>query len=98
MKNSMRFIVLSLFVLCFSFTAFAQTSTTGSIEGQVVDINGAPVPNVTVSVTSPNLISPQTAQTDDQGRYRILNLPPGRYEVKVAATGGFAEFSARRRS
>ncbi len=29
MKNSMRFIALSLFVLCLSFTAFAQTSTTG---------------------------------------------------------------------
>ena len=93
MKNSMRFIVLSLFVLCFSFTAFAQTSTTGSIEGQVVDANNAPVPNVNVTATSPNLISPQSSVSDDQGRYRILNLPPGRYEVKVEAAGGFAEFS-----
>ncbi len=93
MKNSMRFFVLTLFVLCFSLSAFAQSSTTGSIEGQVLDINGAPVPNVAVTVTSPNLISPQSAQTDDQGNYRILNLPPGRYQVKVGATAGFAEFS-----
>jgi outer membrane receptor protein involved in Fe transport len=93
MKNSMRFIVLSLFVLCASLTAFAQTSTTGAIEGTVVDVNGAAVPGVTVTVTSPNLISDQSAQTDEQGRYRIANLPPGRYEVKVATTGGFAEFT-----
>jgi hypothetical protein len=37
MKNSIRFIVLSLFVLCFALSAFAQSSTTGSIEGTVVD-------------------------------------------------------------
>ena len=51
MKNSMRFIVLSLFVLCVSLTAFAQTSTTGSIEGTVTDVNGAAVPGVTVTAT-----------------------------------------------
>ncbi len=93
MKNSIRFIVLSLFVLCFSLSAFAQSSTTGSIEGTVTDTNGAAVPNVTVTVSSPNLISAQSAQTDDQGNYRISNLPPGRYTVAVAATGGFGEFS-----
>ncbi len=93
MKNSMRFIVLSLFVLCFSLSAFAQSSTTGSIEGTVTDSNGAAVPNVTVSVTSPQLIVAQSAQTDSQGHFYIANLPPGKYEVKVAATGGFAEYT-----
>lgn len=94
MKNSLRFIILSVFVLCFSLVAFAQTSTTGVIEGTVVDVNGAAVPNVTVTVTSPNLISAQSAQTDGEGKYRILNLPPGRYTVSVPATGGFGEFKS----
>src|SRR5688572_21074197 len=93
MKNSMRFIVLSLFVLCVSFTAFAQTSSTGTIEGNVVDQNGAAVPGAIVTVKGPNLITPQTATSDESGRYRIANLPPGRYEVAIAAAGGFAEFT-----
>src|SRR5688572_25853742 len=59
MKNSMRFIALALFVLCFSFTAFAQTSTTGSIEGQVLDPDSKVVPNATVTVTGANLITAQ---------------------------------------
>jgi outer membrane receptor protein involved in Fe transport len=91
MKNSMRFIVLSLFVLCFAVGAFSQSSTTGSIEGQVTDPQGKVVSGATVTVTSPNLITAQTAQTDDQGRFRISNLPPGRYTVTIAPTAGFAE-------
>jgi outer membrane receptor protein involved in Fe transport len=96
MKNSIRFIVLSLFVLCFSLSAYAQSSTTGSIEGTVVDQNGAAVPGATVNVTSPNLISPQSATTDDSGRFRVLSLPPGRYLVTVEAVGkGFSKFEQK---
>jgi outer membrane receptor protein involved in Fe transport len=92
----MRIFTMSLLALClalFSMSAVAQTSTTGTIEGTVVDTNGAAVPNVTVTVSSPNLIRPQSTQSDDEGRYKILNLPPGRYTVTVGASGGFAEFS-----
>jgi outer membrane receptor protein involved in Fe transport len=96
MKNSMRFLVLSLFVLCFSLSAFAQSSTTGSIEGTVTDQAGAAVPGATVSVSSPNLISAQSATTDDSGHFRILSLPPGRYLVTVeAAAKGFAKFEQK---
>jgi outer membrane receptor protein involved in Fe transport len=94
MKISMRIFTMSLLTLClalFTMSAFAQSSTTGSIEGMVTDPDGRPVPNATVTITGTNLISPQTAQTDDEGRYRVLNLPPGRYSVVVGATAGFQE-------
>src|SRR5678816_2639333 len=95
MKNVFKFIALSALLMSFALFAgsvFAQTSTTGSIEGAVTDTTGAAVPGVSVRVTSPNLISAQTATTDDSGRYRILNLPPGRYAVSVEAEKGFAKF------
>jgi outer membrane receptor protein involved in Fe transport len=95
MKVSMRLFTSALCALCLLLMAAgarAQTSTTGTIEGTVADTNGAPVPNVTITVSSPNLIRPQSAQSDDEGRYQILNLPPGRYTVTVAATSGFGEF------
>jgi len=95
MKISMRIVTLALLALCmalFTSGAMAQTSTTGSIEGQVVDTNGNPVPGVTVAVTSPNLITPQSAVSNDEGRYRILNLPPGMYKITVEASKGFAAF------
>src|SRR6201982_2117259 len=78
MKNVFKFIALSALLLSFALFAgsvFAQTSTTGSIEGSVSDQAGAAVPGISVKVSSPNLISAQTATTDSSGRFRILNLP-----------------------
>ncbi|HKG61029.1 MAG TPA: TonB-dependent receptor [Pyrinomonadaceae bacterium] len=95
MKNVFKFIALSALLMSFALFAgsvFAQTSTTGSIEGTVTDTTGAAVPGISVRVTSPNLISAQTATTDDSGRYKILNLPPGRYNVSIEADKGFAKF------
>src|SRR5215217_6545999 len=95
MKNVFKFIALSALLMSFALFAgsvFAQSSTTGSIEGTVTDTTGAAVPGIAVKVTSPNLISAQTATTDDSGRFRILNLPPGRYAVSVEAEKGFAKF------
>src|SRR5256714_2795148 len=92
MKNVFKFFALSAVLTCFALFAgsvFAQTSTTGSIEGSVTDPNGAAVPGVTVRVTSPNLISPQTVTTDNNGRYKVLNLPPGKYTVTIEAEKGF---------
>jgi len=91
MKNVLRLFLVLSFAL-FSTAAFAQTSTTGSIEGKVLDVNGAAVPGVGVSVKSPNLISPQSTTTDDQGTYRVLNLPPGKYTVVIESAKGFAKF------
>lgn len=91
MKKSMRFIVLSLFVLCFGVSAFAQTQTTGSIEGMVTDSNQRPVANATITATSPNLILAQTTQSNEAGQYAIQNLPPGTYTVSVEETAGFAK-------
>ncbi|MEP6913369.1 MAG: carboxypeptidase regulatory-like domain-containing protein, partial [bacterium] len=91
----MRFITLSVLVLClalFTTSAFAQSATTGSIEGTVLDQNGAAVPGATVRVTSPNLISPQTATADNNGNYKIANLPPGKYTVAVEEVKGFQKF------
>jgi outer membrane receptor protein involved in Fe transport len=95
MKNVFKFFALSALLTCFALFAgsvFAQSSTTGSIEGSVTDSTGAAVPGIAVRVTSPNLISAQTATTDDSGRYKILNLPPGRYAVTIEAEKGFAKF------
>ena len=95
MKNVLKFFSLSVLLTCFALFAgsvFAQSATTGSIEGTVTDSSGAAVPGVTVKVTSPNLISAQSANTDENGNYHISNLPPGKYSVTVESVKGFSKF------
>ena len=73
MKNGFRFISLLVMIACFALftgSVFAQTSTTGSIEGTVTDQNGAPVPNVTVTVSGPTLQGTQSAQTMERADIR----------------------------
>src|SRR3954464_12124718 len=86
------------FVLVFALMAvlaqgaFAQSSTTGSIAGFVKDPSGAAIPGATVTVTSPNMIRPQTAVSREDGSYQILNLPPGTYMITVDAGKGFGKY------
>ena len=74
MKNVLKFFGLSALLMYFALftgSVFAQSATTGAIEGTVTDSTGAAVPGVAVKVTSPNLISAQTGTTDDGGRFKI---------------------------
>ena len=59
--------------------AWAQTS---GIAGVVRDTSQAVLPGVTVEASSPALIEKvRTVVTDNQGRYRIVDLRPGTYTV-----------------
>src|SRR5215471_12344194 len=86
-----RLSVLTAFFLFSSATALAQSqATTGNIEGRVVDPNGAAVPAVTITATNQETGFAKTANADDEGIYRILFLPPGKYRVTTTGGQGFA--------
>ena len=84
-------IVLSLAIILCATGAFAQSqSTTGNIEGRVVDQNGAVVPNVAVSATNQDTGFGKTTVTNSDGGYIFILLPPGNYKVETGAAQGFA--------
>ncbi len=79
-----------LVALSFSVSAFAQgggASSTGTIQGRVSDAQGAVLPGVTVTATSPALIQPQTTVTSETGNYRFPAVPPGNYELTYELAG-----------
>ena len=61
-------------------SAFAQM-TQGRLTGTVTDSQGAVMPGVTVTVTSPALIGSQNTVTEANGRYLFPSLPSGIYNV-----------------
>ena len=86
--------LLLLTLLFSSITAFAQSqANTGNIEGRVTDQNSAAVPNVTVTATNQATGLVKTAQTSDDGLYRLTFLTPGTYNVTTSGVQGFAPSS-----
>lgn len=84
-------LILLLFILLGSVLASAQSqSTSGNIEGRVVDANGAVVPGIAVTATNQATGFGKTVMSDDDGSYVFVLLPPGSYKVEVAPAKGFA--------
>ena len=67
-------------------TARAQVST-GSLAGTVTDSTNAVVPAAAVVVSDDARGFVRTAVADRRGRFRLAGLPPGIYQVSVAAAG-----------
>ena len=79
-----------LVALSIGTSAFAQgggASSTGTIQGRVTDAQGAVLPGVTVTATSPALIQPQTTVTSETGNYRFPAVPPGNFELTYELAG-----------
>jgi Carboxypeptidase regulatory-like domain len=71
-------------------SVFAQgggASSTGTIQGRVTDAQGAVLPGVTVTATSPAALGAQTTVTSETGNYRFPALPPGVYAVSYELAG-----------
>jgi hypothetical protein len=83
-KTSNRlFLLLLLSVFISSFETFAQ-EITGKIEGRIVDENGSAIIGVVVMVSSLNLQGTRTTETNTDGSYRFILLPPGFYIIKFS--------------
>jgi hypothetical protein len=76
-----------LLFLSLAVPAIAQVQT-GSILVRAIDDQGAVVPGVAVTISSPVLVAgSMTAVTDAGGVYRFPSLVPGTYSIKLDLTG-----------
>ncbi len=79
-----------LFVLAatvFAAAACAQVAITGQIRGTVTDSGGAALPDVRITATSADMMTPRTIQTDKAGDYLFESLPVGTYTVTYVSQG-----------
>jgi hypothetical protein len=85
-------LVLALLALILPFV-LASAAAGGQLTGTITDPKGAVIVGAGVTAVAPATNQTFTATTDQQGRYKIENLPPGAYVVVISAKG----FSETRR-
>lgn len=64
-----------------------QATEFGALNGTVTDQQGKPIVGATVTAVDVATNIAHTATTNDQGLYRIFNLLPAQYRVKLEAPG-----------
>ena len=84
-----RFLALAL-MACLGLpgVVWAQAqATTGAIQGLVTDPSGAVVAEAKVEAKNLDTNFVRTQDTDAYGRFVLLQMPPGRYTVRVSKPG-----------
>ncbi len=77
--------ILAFIVGTGSLTAVAQT--TSGVFGVVTDNSGAVIPGVAITLTNTATGERFNAKSDNQGAYRVEQVPPGSYTMEVVGTG-----------
>ena len=77
-----------LIIVCLLAATMASAQVpTGTISGRVVSTDEAPLPGVTVTVTSPSLQGERTVVTTVNGDFVVPLLPPGDYTLVFELSG-----------
>ncbi len=74
-------LLLSFFILPLELSA---QEITGKIEGRIIDKNGSAVPDALINISSPGLQGTRSTQSNSDGLYRFILLPPGFYKLKFS--------------
>src|SRR5215831_14543310 len=77
--------VFAFCVLLMAAPSFAQFSS--SVQGTILDSNGAAVPNATVSLVNSDTNVTVTHNSDTSGVYRFVSIAPGNYTISGSAPG-----------
>src|SRR4051812_11723641 len=87
-RRSLMFGAILCLLIAGIGTTYAQSVSSGTIQGTVKDEQGGVLPGVTVTLTSPALqVHEMTQVTDENGNYRFVDLPAGTYQAKFELSG-----------
>ncbi len=81
LRTKLHLFLLAGALLLLAVTPVDAQRVTGQIAGTVRDDSGAVLPGVTVSLTGEKVAGTRTTVTNASGFYRVLNLPPGAYDL-----------------
>ena len=86
MTSRLTFLTIFLFVFSFQ-VVHAQDLDTVTLFGRVMDQNGAFIPGAEVQATLSKRGLTRETPSDAEGRYRLIQLEPGNYLIRVSSPG-----------
>ena len=84
-------ITLCMLVLGCASSAMAQVNT-ATLSGTVTDPQGLAVKGAKVTVTNAGTDAERTVISDDNGRYKMVGVPPGKYKMTIDGGASFGEY------
>ncbi len=89
--RNVKLSLVFLLVVCVAsaLPAWAQSTSSGTVVGQVTDQTGAVVPGAAITITDVSTSSARAATTNANGRFTYVDVDPGTYTV-TASKAGFA--------
>lgn len=89
MKTRLNSLLSLVVLVCFlsTLSAWAQSTSSGTVAGAITDPSGAVVAGATVTLTDPSTSTSRTATTNTTGRYYFADVTPGTYNIVVAKSG-----------
>jgi hypothetical protein len=88
-----RIIRASLIFGLIATSVWAQSTSTGTISGQVTDSQGAAIGTAEVKLTDSSTNTIKNVLSNETGRYNFFNVPPGIYDLEINKPG-FNSFKA----
>ena len=78
-----------MFLICVGTVrpAVGQSANTGTVVGTVTDPTGAVVDSADVNLTDPSVHASRSAKSNSTGRYILVDVPPGNYELSFSKQG-----------
>jgi len=81
------FVLIAALCVLAAVPALAQSTATGTIAGTITDASGAVVNSATITLTDTSTKTTRTATSNEAGRYVLVNVDPGQYELSVSKQG-----------
>jgi hypothetical protein len=74
-------------LLSFSASPVLGQAATGTLDGTVTDQQGAVIAGAEIKIVDPSTNSTRTGQSNEVGRFTLVNIPPGTYNITVSKSG-----------
>jgi protocatechuate 3,4-dioxygenase beta subunit len=85
--------ILALAAMIFAVTARSQSVPIGTLEGTVLDGQGKPVADASVTIQTSDGLHPHATHTDADGHFEFTRWKAGEYDVRAYGNGLFSQWN-----